>query len=145
MVIFLFVLFSFPFVLLLLLNKINYTYIRCCTYSKRQAQETKAWDVFQDPPVKVSSGSMAEAKWIDNSVDGLKIVTCIVTFLVVLGSATISKGTLLFIVSQITFNATRPYCNRDQGLYNILESCFVFFMHISVNIISKPPCTYFQM
>lgn len=73
--------------------------------------------MFQDPPVQVTSGSMAESKWIDNSVYGLKIVTCIVTFLVVLVCAAISKGTLLFIVSQITFNATRPYCNRDLGMF----------------------------
>lgn len=58
---------------------------------------------------------MQETKWIDKSIIALKYLTYIVTFMIVLGTAVISKGTLLFATSQITPNITRPYCNKDLG------------------------------
>lgn len=45
----------------------------------------------------------------------LKILFYILVFFLVLFSAAISKGTLLFATSQITPNITRPYCNKDLG------------------------------
>ncbi|XP_025834427.1 chitin synthase chs-2-like [Agrilus planipennis] len=79
----------------------------------RTEQEIKPWDVFKDPPPKNLSSSMEENRTIENSIVALKIATCIVTFACVLGGAVISKGTLLFMTSQIKPNQSRIYCNKD--------------------------------
>lgn len=77
--------------------------------------QKKEWDIFDDPPVKATSASLEESKWIDNSVVFLKVLFYILMFLLVLSSAAISKATILFATSQITPNITRPYCNKDLG------------------------------
>lgn len=78
-------------------------------------QEKKEWDIFEDPPVKATSASLEDFKWIDNSVVFLKIIFYILVCALVLGSAAISKSTILFATSQITPSITRPYCNKDLG------------------------------
>ncbi|XP_050306093.1 chitin synthase chs-2 isoform X2 [Anthonomus grandis grandis] len=83
--------------------------------SVRTVQETKGWDVFRDPPIKEESGSMANQKCLEITVKILKIVAYLVTFIIVLGSGVISKGTLLFMTSQLRENKIVPYCNRDLG------------------------------
>ncbi|KAJ8967543.1 hypothetical protein NQ314_002858 [Rhamnusium bicolor] len=80
--------------------------------SQTKEQEVKHWDVFRNKPRKVDSGSTAESKYIDSGVKVLKVFTIIFTFIVVLAMAVISKGTLLFMTSQIKKNMTRPYCKK---------------------------------
>lgn len=58
---------------------------------------------------------MAESKWLDFLVKIMKLLAVVVTFCIVLSGATISKGTLLFMTSQLTINVTRPYCNKHLG------------------------------
>lgn len=78
-------------------------------------QETKGWDVFRDPPIKEESGSMANQKCLDITVKILKIFAYLFTFVIVLGSGVIAKGTILFMTSQLRADKIIPYCNKDLG------------------------------
>ncbi|XP_057669819.1 chitin synthase chs-2-like [Diorhabda carinulata] len=89
-------------------------------------QEREQWNLFKNTPRPTVTGSTAESKYIDISVKILKFITIIVTFLVVLGTAVISKATLLFMTSQIKPSITRLYCNkyldkRQQYIVNLPE------------------------
>lgn len=81
----------------------------------RAPQAKQRWDSFREDPVKVHSRSMQKDVWIDRGEKIGKIFAYIVTFIVILGSATISKGTLLFITSQLS-NETRRYCGTNLGI-----------------------------
>ncbi|XP_018562636.1 uncharacterized protein LOC108904526 isoform X1 [Anoplophora glabripennis] len=83
--------------------------------STRTVQETKGWDVFRDPPIKEESGSMANQKCLEITVKILKVVAYLVTFIIVLASGVISKGTLLFMTSQIRPDRVIQYCNKELG------------------------------
>lgn len=84
-------------------------------YSQRTVQETKGWDVFRNPPRKVDSGSMANQRCFEITAKILKICAYLLTFAIVLGGATISKGAILFMTSQLKKNKVVPYCNREIG------------------------------
>ncbi|XP_026727307.1 chitin synthase chs-2-like [Trichoplusia ni] len=84
--------------------------------NQRTTQETKGWNLFREFPVKKESGSMASTAWIDTSVKFLKVLAYIITFCVVLGSAVISKGTLLFITSQLKKGKEISHCNKQLAL-----------------------------
>ncbi|CAG9784364.1 unnamed protein product [Diatraea saccharalis] len=80
--------------------------------NERTVQETKGWNLFREIPIKKESGSMVEKRWIDTSLQILKLLAYIVVFAVVLGSAVVAKGTLLFITSQLKKGRQIPHCNR---------------------------------
>jgi hypothetical protein len=86
-------------------------------FSQRTVQETKGWDVFEDPPPKSDSGSMANQNCLQITVKLLKVVAYLFTFVIVLGSGVIAKGTTLFMTSQLRKDRIIPYCNRDIGTY----------------------------
>jgi chitin synthase len=73
--------------------------------------------VFEDPPPKSDSGSMANQKCLQITVKMLKVAAYLFTFVIVLGSGVIAKGTTLFMTSQLRKDRTIPYCNRDIGTY----------------------------
>nr|ALM23645.1 chitin synthetase 1b [Leptinotarsa decemlineata] len=81
----------------------------------RTVQETKGWDVFRDPPSKEVSSSMADQKCLELTVKILKVVAYLVTFVIVLVSGVIAKGTLLFMTSQLKADKIITYCNRELG------------------------------
>ncbi|XP_065164393.1 chitin synthase chs-2 isoform X3 [Atheta coriaria] len=83
--------------------------------STRTVPDTKGWDVFRDPPTKVDSGSMANQKCLDITVKIFKAIAYLVTFVIVLGSGVIAKGTLLFMTSQLSPDKVTTYCNRELG------------------------------
>ncbi|XP_063242061.1 chitin synthase chs-2 isoform X2 [Bacillus rossius redtenbacheri] len=83
--------------------------------STRTVQETKGWDVFQDPPPTQDSGSMANQRCLEITVKMLKVVAYLVTFVIVLGSGVIAKGTTLFMTSQLRKDRVLPYCNVALG------------------------------
>ncbi|XP_074029888.1 hyaluronan synthase-like protein kkv isoform X2 [Leptinotarsa decemlineata] len=83
--------------------------------STRTVQETKGWDVFRDPPSKEVSSSMADQKCLELTVKILKVVAYLVTFVIVLVSGVIAKGTLLFMTSQLKADKIITYCNRELG------------------------------
>lgn len=90
-------------------------FVRLLCSSTRTVTETKGWDVFRDPPVKVDSGSMANQRTFEISAKILKVFAYLITFAVVLFAGVISKGTLLFMTSQIRPDKVITYCNRDLG------------------------------
>ncbi|XP_050552797.1 chitin synthase chs-2-like isoform X2 [Spodoptera frugiperda] len=83
---------------------------------QRTAQEAKGWNLFREIPVKKESGSMASTAGIDFSVKILKVLAYIFIFGIVLGSAVVSKGTLLFITSQLKKGKAIIHCNRQLEL-----------------------------
>ncbi|XP_067001404.2 chitin synthase chs-2 isoform X2 [Anabrus simplex] len=83
--------------------------------SQRVTQETKGWDVFRNPPPKTDSGSMANQRCLEITVKMLKVVAYLVTFIIVLVSGVIAKGTTLFMTSQLRKDKILPYCNKVLG------------------------------
>ncbi|KAK7872105.1 hypothetical protein R5R35_005181 [Gryllus longicercus] len=83
--------------------------------SQRAVPETKGWDVFRNPPPKTDSGSMANQRCLEITVKSLKVVAYLLTFIIVLGSGVIAKGTMLFMTSQLRPGKTITYCNKELG------------------------------
>ncbi|XP_041976405.1 chitin synthase chs-2-like [Aricia agestis] len=83
---------------------------------QRTAQETKGWNLFREIPVKKESGSMVSTAWVDTSVKVLKLVAYIVVFTLVLGSAVLAKGALLFVTSQLKKGREISHCNKALAL-----------------------------
>jgi len=82
--------------------------------SQRSFVETKGWDVFRTLPPEQDSGSEAmNQRCLAITVRVLKVITYIVSFAIVLGGSVISKGTVLFMTSQIRPHKTIMYCNKD--------------------------------
>lgn len=77
--------------------------------------ETKGWDVFRDPPPKIDSGSMANQRCLEVTVQILKLLVYLVVFVIVLGSGVIAKVTVLFMTSQLKADKVVPYCNKEFG------------------------------
>ena len=73
--------------------------------------------MFEDPPPKSENGSMANQKCLQITVKMLKVAAYLFTFVIVLGSGVIAKGTTLFMTSQLRKGHIIPYCNRDIGTY----------------------------
>jgi chitin synthase len=83
-------------------------------------QASKDWDVFKNPPPIIISGSMADQTCMQISLKIVKVVAYIFTFIFVLGSAVLSKGTMLFMTSQLRANKTIPFCSDAlDGNYEI--------------------------
>ncbi|XP_026324913.1 chitin synthase chs-2 isoform X3 [Hyposmocoma kahamanoa] len=93
----------------------NGTLHYCSIYSQRTVQETKGWDVFREFPRKQDSGSMESQKCLEFTVRLLKVLAYLITFVVVLGSGVLAKGTVLFMTSQLKKDRRLAYCNRDLG------------------------------
>ncbi|KAM7362637.1 hyaluronan synthase-like protein kkv isoform 1-T3 [Cochliomyia hominivorax] len=83
--------------------------------SQRTIQETKGWDVFRDPPIKIETGSTANQECLELTVKILKIFAYIFTFIVVLAGGVVAKGCVLFMTSQIRKDKRIEYCNKDLG------------------------------
>ncbi|XP_055379222.1 chitin synthase chs-2 isoform X1 [Condylostylus longicornis] len=83
--------------------------------SQRTVQETKGWDVFRDPPLKIDSGSTANQACLELTVKILKVFAYLITFIIVLGGGVIAKGCVLFMTSQIRRDKKITYCNKDLG------------------------------
>lgn len=60
---------------------------------------------------------MANQKCFEISAKICKVFAYLLTFVIVLGSGVVSKGTLLFMTSQIRQDKIVTYCNRDLGTY----------------------------
>ncbi|XP_043284738.1 chitin synthase chs-2 isoform X1 [Venturia canescens] len=83
--------------------------------SQRTLVETKGWDVFRDPPPKIDSGSMANQKCFDVTVQITKVIVYLLVFIIVLGCGVIAKGTILFMTSQLKAGRQIAYCNKQLG------------------------------
>lgn len=80
--------------------------------SQRTVVETKGWDVFRNPPPKIDSGSMANQRCLEMTVQVTKVIVYLVVFVIVIGSGVVAKGTILFMTSQLRSDRTIVYCNR---------------------------------
>lgn len=58
---------------------------------------------------------MANQKCLELTVKILKVIAYLVTFVIVLGSGVIAKGTLLFMTSQIKPEKVTIFCNKELG------------------------------
>ncbi|XP_015191639.1 PREDICTED: uncharacterized protein LOC107074595 isoform X2 [Polistes dominula] len=83
--------------------------------SRRPVEETKEWDVFRNPPPKIDSGSMANQKCLERTVQLTKVFIYLLVFIIVLVSGVISKGTIFFMTSQLRSDRKILYCNKDLG------------------------------
>jgi len=83
--------------------------------SQRSYIEQKGWDVFRDIPNQGDSSSEVSKKWLGVTIKVLKVFAYIFTFLVVLVCGVVTKGTTLFMTSQLSPKREIPYCNRDLG------------------------------
>lgn len=79
----------------------------------RPEEVKEGWDVFENPITVEEEGSMADQKWFDCLERASKFIAYIVVFILVLSCAIISKGTLLFMTSQLSESDTKSYCNRN--------------------------------
>lgn len=102
-------------------------------FSQRTVLETKGWDVFQDPPIKHDSGSMANQECLQITVKITKALAYLITFVIVLVSGVVSKGTLLFMTSQVNPDQVLPYCNRELGKYFCIITFKIIIIHTNVN------------
>lgn len=87
---------------------------------------------------------MANQKCLEITVKVLKILAYLVTFVIVLASGVISKGTLLFMTSQLRPDKIVHYCNKDLGkvlapLHSNLDSLLPPFAGREKQFIVKLP------
>ncbi|XP_042909493.1 chitin synthase chs-2 [Parasteatoda tepidariorum] len=78
-------------------------------------QDVKNWDVFVVTQPKDEDETVI-SKAVDITLKAFKLLIYLLTFCVVLGSAVISKGTLLFMTSNIKGNKNPQVCKRGLGL-----------------------------
>jgi len=81
--------------------------------SQRSYMETKGWDVFRVLPPEHDSTSEQVDKWLGTTVKILKVLAYIFTFCVVLVCGVITKGTTLFMTSQIKMGRNIEHCPND--------------------------------
>jgi chitin synthase len=95
---------------------------------QKPVQAKKDWDVFTNNPPVIISGSMADQTCIQVSLQIVKVLAYIFTFLFVLGGAVLSKGTLLFMTSQLNNPRNITFCSPSLGNYENLLPKSYFFM-----------------
>jgi chitin synthase len=88
-------------------------------YRQQPAQKETPWDVFTNPPPAIITGSMADQTCMQVSLQIVKVLAYICTFIFVLGGAVLSKGTLLFMTSQLRTDTTIEICNKSIGNYEL--------------------------
>ena len=78
----------------------------CCNnasdiFFKKPIDEKKPWDKYLTTKDSGGSASEKHTDFIRKAEVGLKIITILVTFCVVLTAGVVSKGALLFIIAQV--------------------------------------------
>lgn len=73
---------------------------------------TKGWDVFVVTPPEEEDETLS-SKWIEKILKLLKLLTYLITFLIVLSCAVLSKSIVLFMTSMIRSNRTVPVCAQS--------------------------------
>lgn len=87
----------------------------------RSNEEVKPWDPFRTIPLEDTSGSLAQKKAVEAFSAVAKVLAYIITFTVLLAAAVCSKGTMLFMTSQIRVKAgvpdvTTEYCSTRKTI-----------------------------
>ena len=77
--------------------------------------EVKNWDQARETPPTIDTGSAVKSKWWSRLERVAKVVSYVATFLVVLGTAIVSKAATLFMVKQLATSPSNiPLCNTDR-------------------------------
>lgn len=79
------------------------------------AEKTPGWDAFQNPPPPQDSLSVNSDKFMLVTIKVIKVLTYLLTFLIVLGCGVITKGLVLLMASQLKFNKTLSYCPNENS------------------------------
>ena len=76
----------------------------------------RQWDVFQEVPPPVDSGSAAAMVWSRRFEKFMLITAFLLTFVLVLTAGIISKGLTMFMVAQVSTRNNRvlEFCNKDR-------------------------------
>jgi chitin synthase len=77
--------------------------------------ETQGWDVFRVLPPEAESVSTANQQFLETTIKVIKVIVYLLTFIIVLTSGVIAKGSILFMTSQLRPDKNIPYCNVDIG------------------------------
>lgn len=96
------------------------------TIRKSNTEDTKGWDVFEDPPIKKEVGSLVSTRKFDIMAKITKVLAYICTFCIVLGGGIISKGTMLFMTSQLKKERKLDHCNLNIGMQ------YYILLHLSI-------------
>lgn len=75
-------------------------------------EQTKGWDVFVVTPPEDEDETLS-SKWIEKILKMLKLITFLLTFVIVLSCAVLSKSIVLFMTSMIRSNRTVPVCAQS--------------------------------
>lgn len=81
-------------------------------YNRSMNEQTKGWDVFVVTPPD-DEDETVNSKWVERFLRILKLVTYIITFVIVLSTAVLSKGIVLFMTSMVRSNRTVPVCSQS--------------------------------
>lgn len=83
-------------------------------YCRAEPQDTKMWDIFEDPPPKKTTGSADLTRAMDIFLKVAKICTYLIVLFIVLSGAVVSKLSFFFMTSQLAVRNV-SYCN-DTGM-----------------------------
>uniref|UniRef100_A0A1B0AE11 chitin synthase n=1 Tax=Glossina pallidipes TaxID=7398 RepID=A0A1B0AE11_GLOPL len=78
--------------------------------NRKNKERPPLWDSFQDPPSKRATGSAANWSKLGVVLKVFKILTYLLVFVVMLGTAVISKVSFIFMAAQISLKDNVTYC-----------------------------------
>lgn len=73
--------------------------------------ELKAWDLFRVLPLEKDRSAEESDARVNFLIKCIKVVACVVVFVVVLGTGVLAKGTVLFMATQTSKTQTVSFCN----------------------------------
>merc|ERR1711892_143064 len=91
-----------------------------------QVQHTppvKKWDQFREVPPSIDTGSAVKNIWWIRGEMFVKVMAYIFAFIFVIVSSVVAKGTIIFMIKQISINSENiPFCNtRKNGAQYIYD------------------------
>ena len=90
----------------------------------QHAPPVKKWDQFREVPPSVDTGSAVKNIWWIRGEMFVKLLAYIFAFCFVITSAVVAKGTMMFMIKQISMTSTNiPFCNtRKNGAQYISDT-----------------------
>lgn len=88
---------------------------------------------------------MESQKCLEFTVRILKVLAYTLTFIVVLASGVIAKGTVLFMTSQLKKDKRLAYCNRNLGKSIFYLTWYMYLLWLAIlrnDVIKKILCDF---
>ena len=83
-------------------------------YHEAPVPALQKWNQFRDPPPQHDTGGAVKSEFWTKSERWLKAFTYVVTFVIVFGSSVVSKGSIVFMIKQLsTAPNNLAFCNND--------------------------------